>query len=187
MLRFPRIWTKLEGNSSYKLPGASYTAQGPQKQSETFKHILFMFRMKNNQSMCEKCLGPFLTIFGDMKSINPLYFLTGFLTLFPPGKRETEGKKLKTKKSNVSKQFHLKCIDQLHKPSSYRGGRSFWTFLHNFKRSGRGSGRGGSPSPSCRGGSGGRRSPPRRIGTKPNFLNPSFSYPSFSNSPVVQS
>ena len=27
--RLPRIWTKLGGNFSYKLPGASYTAQGP--------------------------------------------------------------------------------------------------------------------------------------------------------------
>ena len=27
--RFPRIWMKLRGNSSYKPPGASYTALGP--------------------------------------------------------------------------------------------------------------------------------------------------------------
>ena len=38
---FPRIWTKLGGNSSYKPPGASYTAHGPQKQSEIFKNVLF--------------------------------------------------------------------------------------------------------------------------------------------------
>ena len=32
-----RIWTELRGNSYYKPPGASYMAQGPQKQTETFK------------------------------------------------------------------------------------------------------------------------------------------------------
>ena len=40
--RFPRIWTKLCGNSSYKPPGASYTAQGPQKQPEIIKRLLFI-------------------------------------------------------------------------------------------------------------------------------------------------
>ena len=41
----------------------------------------------------ERCLGPFLTIFGDMKAITPLYFLTGFLALYHAGKRENEGKR----------------------------------------------------------------------------------------------
>ena len=41
--------------------------------------------------MYKKCLGPFLAIFGDMKAVNCLYFLTGFLTLYPPGKREKHG------------------------------------------------------------------------------------------------
>ena len=34
-----RIWTKPGGNSSNKPPGASYTAQGPQKQSEISKRM----------------------------------------------------------------------------------------------------------------------------------------------------
>ena len=36
-----RIWKKLKGNSSYKPPGASCTAQGPQKQPGFLKHLLF--------------------------------------------------------------------------------------------------------------------------------------------------
>ena len=35
-----RIGTKRGGNSSYKPPGVSYTAQGPQKQKEIGKHLL---------------------------------------------------------------------------------------------------------------------------------------------------
>ena len=46
---------------------------------------------KYNKSIYEKCLGPFLTIFGNRKAIKSLYFLTGFLTLYPSGKREREG------------------------------------------------------------------------------------------------
>ena len=34
----------LRGNSSYKPPGASYAAQGPQKQPEILKSQLFMFQ-----------------------------------------------------------------------------------------------------------------------------------------------
>ena len=47
-----RIWTKLEGNSSYKSPGASYTAQGAQKQPEILKHQLcsFYFFLKKIES-----------------------------------------------------------------------------------------------------------------------------------------
>ena len=41
--RFPWIWMKLGEKISYKPPGASYTAQGPQKQSEIIKNQLFMF------------------------------------------------------------------------------------------------------------------------------------------------
>ena len=37
-----RIWMKLGGNSSYRPPGASYTSQGPQKQAEVIKHLLFI-------------------------------------------------------------------------------------------------------------------------------------------------
>ena len=40
----PRIWTKLGGNSSYKPPGASCIAQGPQKQPDIFKNQLCMLR-----------------------------------------------------------------------------------------------------------------------------------------------
>ena len=36
-----RIWTKLGGNSSYKHPGASHTAQGPRKQPEILKNLLY--------------------------------------------------------------------------------------------------------------------------------------------------
>ena len=36
----------------------------------------------------------FFTIFGDMKAIKPLYFLTGSLTLYLTGKRENEGSML---------------------------------------------------------------------------------------------
>ena len=36
-----RIWTKLEGDSSYKPPGASYTAQGRQKQPDIMKKRCF--------------------------------------------------------------------------------------------------------------------------------------------------
>ena len=43
--------------------------------------------------MYEKCRGPFLTIFGDTKAIKPHYVLTGFLNLYPSGKRENERKK----------------------------------------------------------------------------------------------
>ena len=32
-----RMWARLKGKSSYKPPGASYTAQGPQKQPEILK------------------------------------------------------------------------------------------------------------------------------------------------------
>ena len=41
--------------------------------------------------MYEECLGPFLTIFGDIKAIKAIYLLTGILTLYPPGKQEKEG------------------------------------------------------------------------------------------------
>ena len=45
-----RIWTKLEGNPSYKPPEASYTAQGSQKQPEILKTLLYMFyRKKENR------------------------------------------------------------------------------------------------------------------------------------------
>ena len=40
--RFPRIWMKLGGNSSYKPPGAYHTAQGPQKQPEIIKNPLLI-------------------------------------------------------------------------------------------------------------------------------------------------
>ena len=36
-----RSWTKLGGNSSYKPPGASYSAQAPQKQTEILEHLFF--------------------------------------------------------------------------------------------------------------------------------------------------
>ena len=36
-----RIWRKYNGNSSHKPPGASYPAQGPQKQSEILKNLFF--------------------------------------------------------------------------------------------------------------------------------------------------
>ena len=38
-----RIWTKHRANSSYKPPGASYTAQGLQKQPEIIKTLLLIF------------------------------------------------------------------------------------------------------------------------------------------------
>ena len=38
-----RIWMKLGGNSSYEPPGASCTAQAPQKRSEILNTILFIF------------------------------------------------------------------------------------------------------------------------------------------------
>ena len=38
---FPQIWTNLGGNSSYKPPGASYAAPGPQQQPEFFKQPPF--------------------------------------------------------------------------------------------------------------------------------------------------
>ena len=38
-----RIWAKLTGNSSYKPPGASYTAQGPQKQPEIMQRCVFVY------------------------------------------------------------------------------------------------------------------------------------------------
>ena len=38
-----RIWSKLAGYSSYKPPGASYTAQGPQKQPETLNTYFILF------------------------------------------------------------------------------------------------------------------------------------------------
>ena len=36
-----RNWTKLRGNYSHNPPGTSYVAQGPQKQPEISKHLLF--------------------------------------------------------------------------------------------------------------------------------------------------
>ena len=44
-----RIWTTLGGNSSYKLPGASYTAQGHQKQPEINKQLFLLFDRKLKQ------------------------------------------------------------------------------------------------------------------------------------------
>ena len=40
-----RIWMKLGENSSYKPPGASYTAQGPQKQPEIFKNTAIRIQL----------------------------------------------------------------------------------------------------------------------------------------------
>ena len=45
--RFPRIWTTLGGNYSYKSPGASYTAPGPQKQPQILKTQFIVARTKN--------------------------------------------------------------------------------------------------------------------------------------------
>ena len=44
-----RIWTNFRGNSSYKPPGASYTAQGPQTQLEIVKNQLCIFQHKNKK------------------------------------------------------------------------------------------------------------------------------------------
>ena len=44
---FWRIWTKLGGKSSYKPPGASYTAQGPQKQPEILDTLLLFVEQIN--------------------------------------------------------------------------------------------------------------------------------------------
>ena len=46
------IWTKLGAKSFYKPPGASYKAQGPQKQSETLKNIPVMSSTKNKNLDC---------------------------------------------------------------------------------------------------------------------------------------
>ena len=43
-----RIWTKLRGNSSCKLPRASYTAQGPQKQPKHIKKYTFCVLKKKH-------------------------------------------------------------------------------------------------------------------------------------------
>ena len=40
----PRIWTKLGGHSSYKPPGASYTAQGPLKNQNSSKANFYLER-----------------------------------------------------------------------------------------------------------------------------------------------
>ena len=37
---------------------------------------------------------PDFATFGDMKAMKPLYILTGFLTLYPSGKDENEGKNI---------------------------------------------------------------------------------------------
>ena len=49
--RSPRILTKLVENSSYKPPGASCIAQGPQKQPEILKKQLFIFYNNSNKSL----------------------------------------------------------------------------------------------------------------------------------------
>ena len=114
-----RIWTKLRRNSSYEPPGASYTAQTPQKQPEILKTLLFVFYNKYKKWIYEKCLGPFLTIVGDMRAINPLYFLTGFLPLYPPGKREKEGKPFYNKNTRNKTKYLISlyilfCFDGLY-------------------------------------------------------------------------
>ena len=38
-----RIWMKLGRNSFYKSPGASYTAQGPEKQPEILKNLVLFY------------------------------------------------------------------------------------------------------------------------------------------------
>ena len=55
------IWMKLGGHASYKPPGAYYTAQGPQKQPEILKNLLFVVKQlqnfqKNNNYILFKCL-----------------------------------------------------------------------------------------------------------------------------------
>ena len=52
-----RIWTKLGGNSSYKPLGASYAAQGPQKQPEIIE-IYVLETKKNNQIRLSPFKGP---------------------------------------------------------------------------------------------------------------------------------
>ena len=47
MVSVIRISTKLLRYSSYKPPGASYTAQGPQKQPDIFKNQLFISSTTN--------------------------------------------------------------------------------------------------------------------------------------------
>ena len=44
-----RIWKKLWGFGYYKPPGASCTAQGPQKEPEKFKNLVFIFHKQNQQ------------------------------------------------------------------------------------------------------------------------------------------
>ena len=53
------------------------------------KYPKLVLKNKNKliSGLHEKYLGPFSTIFGDMKAIKPLYILTGLLTLYPPGKK----------------------------------------------------------------------------------------------------
>ena len=48
-----RIWTKLGEVLEKKLPGDSYTAQGPQKQPEILKHLTFTVR----ETYENPCLG----------------------------------------------------------------------------------------------------------------------------------
>ena len=43
--RFPRIWTELRGNSSYKPPGVSYAAQGPQKQPNSLEKGFLLYSL----------------------------------------------------------------------------------------------------------------------------------------------
>ena len=43
-----RIWTTLGENPSYKPPGASYIAQGPQKQQEILKALLSVFSTRKH-------------------------------------------------------------------------------------------------------------------------------------------
>ena len=60
-------------------------------------------------TMYEKCLGLFLTIFGRMKAINPLYPLTGFLTLRPYILKESKTMRERNfdNNSNMFPDFHF--------------------------------------------------------------------------------
>ena len=70
-----------------------------------------------NKSIYEKCLGPFLTIFGDTKAITPIYFLTGFLTLYPSGEREHWGKTFCITIPNLRERFYWKTFLEIQEGS----------------------------------------------------------------------
>ena len=99
-----RIGTKLVGNSSHTPPGASYTAQGPQKQAKIINNLLYI------SSTTNQCLDfwTWVLVSIPLELVLGMKFRVDFESAIKNTKfLQPEGKMLEKRKLLRFKQIHL--------------------------------------------------------------------------------